>query len=117
MKAGERLRYEPSAVVYHPLLEERLRKDYFLDWYFDLGRADVREEGTRPDIWGIPRQYVSIPHDLLRRVPKRAFEWMLTVNPRQRFFKKCLLWQQTGRLVEKYRLSHQQTKEKSKAGS
>jgi glucosyl-dolichyl phosphate glucuronosyltransferase len=32
MAAGERLRYEPSAVVYHPAPQNRIQKSYFLTW-------------------------------------------------------------------------------------
>jgi len=115
LKAGERLRYEPSAIVYHPVREDRLKKEYFLRWYFDHGRAEIREEGVRPEIWGIPRHYISIPHDILRKIPKRALQWMLTQDPRQRFFMKCLLWRQTGRLVEMCRLSRHETKKSGDA--
>jgi len=42
LSAGERLRYEPSAVVYHAVSEDRIQKRYFLGWWFDNGRADAR---------------------------------------------------------------------------
>ena len=42
LAAGERLRYEPSAVVYHSVPENRLQKKYFLAWWFDKARADLR---------------------------------------------------------------------------
>lgn len=56
LAAGERIRYEPNAVVYHPLQKERIRKDYLLDWWFDYGRALIRETPRRPDILGIQRR-------------------------------------------------------------
>ena len=39
LAAGERLRYEPSAKVYHRVPEERLTTGYFLKFCFDHGRA------------------------------------------------------------------------------
>ena len=45
MAAGERLWYEPSAVVHHPVPQDRLRREYLLDWWFDYGRALTREKG------------------------------------------------------------------------
>ncbi len=60
LTAGERLRYEPSATVYHRVPEERLTKGYFLKFCFDHGRASIREAGRRPDIWGIPRRYLTL---------------------------------------------------------
>jgi hypothetical protein len=47
LAAGERLRYEPSAVVYHEIPECRLQKKYFLDWWFDKARAEVRGSSIR----------------------------------------------------------------------
>ena len=47
-EAGERLRYEPSAVVYHDVPRQRLREEYFLRWWFDYGRAQISEDGKRP---------------------------------------------------------------------
>ena len=42
--AGQRLRYEPTAIVYHSIAEERLSKRYFRVWWFAYGRSQVREE-------------------------------------------------------------------------
>ena len=41
LAAGERLRYEPSAVVYHSVSGESASdKQYFLAWWFDKARAE-----------------------------------------------------------------------------
>jgi hypothetical protein len=37
------IRYEPSAIVRHPVPQERITKQYFFGWWFDFGRALVRE--------------------------------------------------------------------------
>ncbi len=39
LAAGEKLRYEPSAVVYHAVPKTRLQKRYFLKWWFDKARV------------------------------------------------------------------------------
>jgi hypothetical protein len=39
--AGERLRYEPSVAVYHPVPQDRINKEYFLKGV-ELGRANIR---------------------------------------------------------------------------
>jgi hypothetical protein len=39
--AGEYLRYEPSAIVYHPVAGGRINKRYFLKWFFDLGAVPI----------------------------------------------------------------------------
>ena len=54
--AGERLCYEPSAIVYHPIPEDRVQKSYFLARFFDTGRAILRESAPRPDVLGISRR-------------------------------------------------------------
>ena len=59
LAAGERLWYEPSAVVYHPILQERVSKRYFLAWWFGCGRATVRERGPQPGVLGVPRHFLS----------------------------------------------------------
>jgi glycosyltransferase involved in cell wall biosynthesis len=102
--ARERLRYEPLAVVYHPVPEGRLQKEYFLAWWFDVGRARIREVGRRSPIWGIPRYYFRIPRVLLAHLPRFAMQWMLTFGPRERFLRKCWLWTTAGEIVEMYHL-------------
>jgi glycosyltransferase involved in cell wall biosynthesis len=101
MAVGERLRYEPSAIVYHPVSKERLNKKYFLAWWFAYGRAMFRQTGKRPPVWGIPRPYVSIV--------SRTLRWLSssTLNPRRRFFWKSRVWLAAGELSEMYRSRHQ----------
>lgn len=101
---GERLRYEPHAVVYHPVSEQRLRKEYILSWHFDLGRAEVREVAQRRDIWGIPRPYLTMLKAVLVTLPKRALQWFSSLNPQERFFRKARFWEIIGQIVEIYRL-------------
>ena len=43
MAAGEHLWYEPSAVVYHAVPENRLTKGYLLRFWFDHGRASIEK--------------------------------------------------------------------------
>ena len=37
-----------TAVTYHPVEEFRVRQEYFLQWWFNKGRSDVREFGNQP---------------------------------------------------------------------
>lgn len=112
MAAGQQLVYEPSAVVYHPVFENRLHKSYFLGWFFDYGRATVREWECGPDILGIPRRYFSIANMIARYLPQRIFRWICTFNPRQRFFNKCRTWSMAGQIVETYRLARDSKRQK-----
>ncbi len=105
LAAGERLRYEPSAVVYHPVPENRVQKDYFLTWWFDCGRALVREWGRGPSVLGIPRPYLNILNLVSTTMVQRLWRWTLATNPQRRFFWRCWVWATAGQIREYYRLA------------
>ena len=103
LAAGERLRYEPSAIVYHSVSEHRLQRKYFLTWWFDKARADVRSFGIPPETkWFV----AGIPLVLFRRLAIWALRWLTTVKCSPRFSCKLKVWSVTGRIVESYRLRH-----------
>ena len=114
MAAKERLWYEPSAVVFHEVPESRIKKEYLLAWWFDYGRAGVREAGKRPAILGIPRHYISIPHVALSHLPQRVVRWMLALNPQARFSWKCGVWAKLGELSEMHRLAFDSKRQSQK---
>lgn len=102
MAAGERLKYESSAVVYHPIPQGRLTREHFFSWWFDYGRAMIRERGERPAIYGIPRDYLSLLR-FAARMPAMTLRWMLAISLQQRFRYKCRVWHAAGQMVELYR--------------
>lgn len=102
--AGERLRYEPKAVVYHPVLPGRIRKEYFLSWWFDHGRASIVERGDRPAMHGIPWDYLSLFHRVMA-ILMLSLRGIFAGGKRERFHCKCLIWEQTGMMVELFRRS------------
>lgn len=97
LAGGERIYYEPSAVVYHSIVPERLNQQYFLTWWFDKGRSGVREDG-------IPRDtnllVAGIPLEILSRLTRWAFQWLLSVSPNARFDAKLKVWLNAGTIVE-----------------
>jgi glycosyltransferase involved in cell wall biosynthesis len=105
MSGGERLCYEPSAVVYHPVPKERLSKKYFRAWWFAYGRARALERGVRPAILGIPRLFMSIPNLVLRFLSVRTLRWLLALNPQHRFYNKCQVWLTVGEIAQTCRQS------------
>jgi glycosyltransferase involved in cell wall biosynthesis len=105
MAAGERLRYEPSAVVYHSLPEGRVSKEFFLTWWFAYGRALVREWGCGPAVLGIPRPHLNILKLGTTTMAQRIRRWMLSLNPKRRFYYKCRVWLTAGQIREYYRLA------------
>ena len=103
LAAGERLRYEPSAVVHHQVAENRLQKQYFLAWWFDKARADIREFGIPTDT----RFYLAgVPVYLIRRLAVWTLRWMAAIRSRLRFSCKLKIWINIGKIKECYRLSH-----------
>jgi cellulose synthase/poly-beta-1,6-N-acetylglucosamine synthase-like glycosyltransferase len=87
LAAGGRLRYVPSAVVYHPVPENRMNRDFLLAWWFDKGRADARE-------FEIPK---------LRNMASAvlwAGRWSITLDPAARFYQKLVVWQKAGTIFE-----------------
>lgn len=104
LASGERLRYEPSAVVYHPIPDGRITQAYFLSWWFDYGRARVREIGVWPDVYGIPRDYLR----LVRSASGMAvltLRWLLELRSTKRFLYKCWVWKEAGQMAELYHRS------------
>ena len=97
MAGGARLRYVPSAVVYHEVHESRVRKAFFLAWWFIRGRGTVRETGKIPGAVEILK--------LVSRTLPTALGSVLSLDPERRFYRKCMVWHVAGKLVETYRLS------------
>jgi glucosyl-dolichyl phosphate glucuronosyltransferase len=92
MAVGERLCYVPSAVVYHEVHENRVRKQFFLTWWFDHGRGAIRETGRIPSAGEILK--------LLTRTLPTALGWVVSFDPQHRFYRKCMVWHAAGKLVE-----------------
>jgi glucosyl-dolichyl phosphate glucuronosyltransferase len=98
LAAGEKLRYQPSAVVYHPVAENRIQKKYYLNWWFDKGRADIRQLGIPADA----SRVLGIPIYLFRRVIVWTLRWLLSMDPARRFNCKIKVWSRAGEIVECY---------------
>jgi GT2 family glycosyltransferase len=100
LAAGEQLWYEPSAIVHHAVQQNRLRKQYFLTWWFDKARADIRAFGLPADIELV---LAGIPLRLFRRLAVWTARWMLAVGPSRRFSNKLKVWSVAGQILECYR--------------
>jgi len=96
MAAGMRIRYEPSAITHHPVEEARVRKEYFLSWWFNKGRSDIREIGNQPKIF----RFLGIPLQLFRAFAWQAARWMMAIEPSKRFGCKIEVWACAGQIVE-----------------
>jgi len=99
LAAGERLRYEPSAVVYHSVPASRIQKDYFLSWWFDKARADVRAFGFELQTkWYL----AGIPLVLFRRLAMWTLRWIFTMESCGRFSNQVKVWYVAGQILECY---------------
>lgn len=68
ISGGVPLRYVPSAIVYHPVLEERLTKKYFRSYWYSYGRALVRQKAETHAFLKVPRVYIN--------EFRRRYRWM-----------------------------------------
>ncbi len=109
MAAGERLWYETTAIAYHSIPTNRIRKEYFLRWWFGFGRTAVQKWVRGPDVLGIPRRYLTVVKiaatTLIRIVPR----WVFARKPEKRFFLRALIWRKAGEIYESYRLARQKS--------
>ena len=102
LSCGERLHYEPSALVYHPVSKNRLEKQYFLRWWFNKGQGNIRQYGVRPGT----KYYVrGIPLYLFRNLAVWTFKWVTAIQPARRFSGKLSVWTKVGEIAECYRQS------------
>jgi glucosyl-dolichyl phosphate glucuronosyltransferase len=113
-RMGERLRYEPSAVVYHHEMPERqLKREYILAWYFVCGRSLIRIGEKKPCVWGVPGYQSSIPRMIGIDLFVQMLRWMLTLDPRRRFFWKSRVWMMAGNIVEICRMAREEKKQRA----
>jgi glycosyltransferase involved in cell wall biosynthesis len=94
--AGEPLRYQPGAVVHHPVPEGRMKKMFVLRWWFWYGYSEVAESGAPPsEAWLV----AGLPLYLLRRCLRWALQWIVSLSAPRRF--ACLrnAWYLAGSLL------------------
>lgn len=92
LAGGERLRYAPSAVVRHPVLECRLEKNYVLRWWYWYGRSEVAEMGAPAARWRIK----GVPIHLLRRLVRWTLQWIISIGAQRRFSCQRSVWYLAG---------------------
>ena len=95
---GLRIDYVPSAVVYHPVYPEQVTKRYFLHWYYERGKFELKvsaPSGSR--ILGVPRHFI-------RMLIKNSAAWMLSWGS-SRFYYKLESTHMWGKIVEAFRES------------
>jgi glucosyl-dolichyl phosphate glucuronosyltransferase len=99
LRAGERLWYEPSAVVYHAVPRHRVTQTYFLKWWYGKGRGDVRESGSEMDGHF---SLSGVPVVLVRRLAVWTARWAFALAPARRFDCKTKMWWLAGKIREHF---------------
>jgi len=102
LAGGERLRYEPSAVMRHPVTQNRIQKSYLLAWWFGKGQADITETGIPH---GTHWFLAGIPFYLIRRAVLWTVRWMTAVGAKRRFSYKLNVWNIAGQITGFRKLS------------
>jgi len=100
MGAQEPLYYAPSAVVYHPVLQERLTKKYFRSYWFGYGRSLARQSGQRLSAWKVPKTYLKELKHKIRWIASGDRRWYL--SRQGRFFCEVHVFRAAGQIVEGY---------------
>ena len=90
---GEKLRYEPAAVVRHTVPECRMSKSYVLRWYYWSGRSEVVDLGPPTDArWKLG----GVPLYLFRRLARWTLQWMVSIGASRRFTCQRTVWYLAG---------------------
>src|SRR5581483_1450548 len=102
LRAGEKLFYEPRALVYHPVERRRAEKRYFQSWYFNYGRVSMR-------LRGVPQAacWFGVPRPLIRGLAADVARSLLSFEGRRCFFYKLRVCEILGQIVECRRLAKQ----------
>ncbi len=97
---GERFMYIPSAIVYHPVHEGRLRKAYLFGWQYACGKSEVRGSGGYK---GSVKAF-GVPRYLFKKLINHFTGWWLSLSAKKRFYHKLRLSYTVGEIVEHLRL-------------
>jgi glycosyltransferase involved in cell wall biosynthesis len=101
LRAGDKLVYAPSAVVYHPVPKVRLKKSHFQSHYFNWGRYMAR-------VNGFPEKairYFGVPRYLFRSLLAHICRWLFTFDSQRRFRYKLEVFESLGEISEAHRIA------------
>ena len=101
IRGGEKIIYNPRAIIYHPVDPARTTKKYFLSWYYYNGVSLTRmAEFPQGGVY-----WFGAPRWLYREMLSNLTKWMLTIHRNRRFHHKLRTYRSIGQIVESRRLS------------
>lgn len=103
VRAGERIVYSPTSIVYHPVEPYRATRKYFLTWYYYNGVSLTRT-------FGVPNEGVfwfGVPRWMVREALTKLAKWQFTWRGNLRFQNKLQFYRSLGCIVESRRLSRE----------
>jgi glycosyltransferase involved in cell wall biosynthesis len=98
LNSGEKIAYSPGAVVFHPVEPHRATREYFLQYYFKVGKTEIRLEGWPQGA----ALYFGIPRYMFRTLLERCKTWLFTVAAEERFYRKARVYSLVGQMCEAY---------------
>ena len=98
IEAGETIMYCPDAVVLHPVESYRLRKRFFISFYYQHGKAEMRFKHDKSQMvfW------LGVPRYLFRRQAEYVFKWFLSLRSERRFYYKLHSFRIAGSISEAF---------------
>jgi glycosyltransferase involved in cell wall biosynthesis len=98
LRNGEMLIYNPRVIVHHPVERERATQRYFERWYFEYGRALVRQTEIPP----AARDRLRWQKASLRSLGASMFRWMLARRSERRLYYRLAVCQAFGQTREAF---------------
>jgi glucosyl-dolichyl phosphate glucuronosyltransferase len=99
LKAGEKIFYAPHAVIYLTVESHRLTKQYFLRWFYSMGKANIRARMWPQDAVC----YFGVPRYIFRSLFENSFRWAVTMDEKLRFHYKLHAYRAVGAIREAFR--------------
>ncbi len=96
IRGGEALVYSPKAVVLHPVVPQRITKNYYLDYYFCIGRTNIRTNSWPSETV----LYFGIPRYLFRDLADNVARWLMAFNGGKKFYFKAQTYCSLGQMME-----------------
>jgi hypothetical protein len=101
LSCGEKIMYIPSVIVYHPVYEERLTKQYLLKWQYFCGRSEVR----RVNGYRYENKILGVPIYLFNKIIQHFFKWGFSFNNKKRFYHRLKFYYTAGEITEHLKLT------------